>query len=174
MSRHIKGDITPEQAKMIHLKSMGATTREACQGAGITQSHGYVLLRQENIKAELARKMDDQGINADTITSKIAEGFESLAPPRKDGGIQYADMFTRRQYIDMAVRMLGLYAPEELNINQKVIHITITPEVTKGLIDAQVLEDDDLEELEYEYIESIEVKAAGEDEVIECDQEGLK
>ena len=144
-----KGEITPAQSRFIHLKTMGANTTEAAKGSGITRGHGYKLLSQDNIKTEMAKRMVDSGITTEVISNKIKEGFDSMAPPRKDGGIQYPDMFTRRQYIDMAMRVLGLYAPEELNINQRVINITITPEVTKALLDSQVINVEALEELEY-------------------------
>lgn len=154
------GVATPQQERFIKLKARGATTMAASRGAGYSAAYGYDLMKKESIKLALAHEMERSGINMESISNKIAEGFESMAPPRKDGGIQYADMFTRRQYVDMALRILGLYAPEELNVNQRVINITISPEMSKGLIDAQVLDSEELEELYAEddgsgYIEGV-------------------
>ncbi len=134
----------PKQRKFVKKVIEGESIQQAASLSGYTPLYGHELMKQDSIKLALMVAMEKAGIGDDLMADKMREGLDALAPPRKDGGRQYADFFTRKQYIDMIHRLKGVYAPEEVNINQKVIHIHMDETMARGLVDAQVIDAEEI------------------------------
>ena len=141
MAKPLVGEeITLQQRKFVKEVVKGNSLRQASRNAGLSPTYGSFLKKQDSIKSMLVEEFAKIGIDDALIAKKIKQGFNAKTKPLKEGGKQYEDQFVRKQFIDMAMRARGDYAPDELNINQRVIHVHVTPEVAKGLIDAGVVD----------------------------------
>jgi hypothetical protein len=100
----------------------------------------------------LKKRLEEAGLNEEKIASKISDGLEATAPPRKDGGTLYPDQFVRKQFLDLLLRIRGDYAPEVSEHVEKVIHVTIDRDMVKSLRDSGFIAEDEGEILEAEIV----------------------
>jgi len=153
---------TRKHAKMVKHIADGDSASKAGRMVGFSSNYGAHLMKDERMQSLLLSELERVGVTDGYLAEKTREGLNAMAPPRKDGGIQYPDYFVRKQYLDIALRVRGDYAPERTEHTQKVINITLTPDFVKGLIDAKAITYDEAEILEGEVIdESFEEVAVG-------------
>lgn len=150
----IKGNLTRGNIKFIDAKLEGKNNTDAARIGGYsypTQS-GYELMKSPKIQTALLERMEEAGINDKFIAKGLKEGCKALAPPRKDGGKQYADYFTRKQYLDIILRVRGDFAPETQQSISKHITVVIDHNMIKALKDSGGLDEKEAEVIECEVI----------------------
>ena len=133
----------------------GKSQTQAAVDAGFRQptNYGSALMSRDHIREYLFHKFEEVGIDNDLVAMKMKDGMDAMSPPKKDGGKQYEDWFTRRLYLDMYFRLRGLYAPEKTEHVEKRIVINMTPELVKGLLDSGAIDSQELEYIKGEVIE---------------------
>ena len=136
-----------------NLAETGKISESALRAGSIDPTYGSHLLRNENVQLALMEAYDKAGISDGYIVSKIKQGMNAKYPPRKDGGRQYPDYFTRKHYIDMFFKTTGGYAPEKHEVSEKRIIIVMSPGTVKGLVDAKAISEDEGDFLDAEIVE---------------------
>lgn len=146
--------------KFINAKLEGKNNTDAARIADYTfpRQQGYALMKNPKVQSALLTRMEDAGINDKFIAKGLKEGCKALAPPRKDGGKQYADYFTRKQYLDIILRVRGDFAPETQQSISKNITVVIDHNMIKALKDAGGLDEKEAEVIECEVIKEGEEK----------------
>ena len=152
--RVVKDNLTRGNIKFIEAKLEGKNQTDAARLAGYSfpRQSGYDLMEQPKIQSALLTRMEDAGIDDNFIAKGLKEGCKALAPPRKDGGEQYADYFTRKQYLDIILRVRGDFAPETHQHISKNITVVIDHNMLKALKDAGGLDEKEAEVIEHEPI----------------------
>ena len=143
MSKAIK-KVNPKQQRFIKAVLEKETIAEAAKEVGYHPVHASWLLKQEHIRKALLEEMDKQGITLSQLSKKIKEGLEAVLPRKYSPKGQLIqdnepDYYVRSIYLDKALKILGAFAPNQEEKVQKTINITITPEVIKGLLDAEAI-----------------------------------
>jgi len=115
------------------------------------------MQKDVGVRNYMFAKMEAVGITDDFIALKMKEGMDALTKPVKEGGERYEDYFVRKQYVDMYIRMKGLYAPEKSEHTEKVIVLNMTSQMIKGLVDTEAITQEDAMVLEAEIIEEEEI-----------------
>ena len=115
---------------------------------------GRQLMKRDDVREYMMQRFDEVGITCDEVALKMKEGLDAMTPPKKEGGTRYEDFFTRRLYLDMYFRLRGLYAPEKTEHIEKRIVLNITPEMIKGLQDSGAIDEQEVEYIKGEVIES--------------------
>jgi len=108
-------------------------------------------MRQPKIQTELQLALEKAGLTDDTIAEKLREGQEATYV-KKDGGKAYPDYHARHKYVDTQIKIGGGYAPEKHEIQQKKLVVILSPELRKGLIDAEAMTEKEMEVIEAEVI----------------------
>jgi hypothetical protein len=114
------------------------------------REYGSALLKREHIRQAVLEAMDKVGINSGYIAQKLKEGLEATYPKKyssKGKVVQEnePDFFTRGQYLDKALKVSGAYDTETKEVHtQRELVLVITPELAKGLVDAEII---DVEEI---------------------------
>jgi hypothetical protein len=96
--------------------------------------------------------MERTGINDTLLATKLLEGLSAMAPPRRDGGTQYADQFVRKQFLDVIFKVRGDYAPDRTETTEKHITIVMDGRMVEALRDSKMLETQDADVLEAEIV----------------------
>lgn len=147
----------PKHKKFVKGLLEGKNQTEAALSAGYSpgsaESMGHRLMKRDNIRADLLTALEKVGITDMKAAIKMQEGLEAMTPARTKGGDRYEDFFVRKQYLDMYFRLVGAYAPEKVESVEKHIVINIDSEFLKGLKDAKVLSDDEMEVIEGEILQ---------------------
>jgi len=133
------------------LVETGGNIAQATDLAGYAPGHGYHLMKQPKIQTELQLALENAGLTDDTIADKIKEGQEATYV-KKDGGKPYPDYHARHKYVDMQIKVGGGYAPEKHEIRQEKLVVILSPELRKGLLDAEALTEDEMEVIEAEVV----------------------
>lgn len=159
----LKSGLTRGQTKFIDAKLEGKNNTDAARLAHYSypKQSGYELMKQPKIQTALLERMEEAGINDKFIAKGLKEGCKALAPPRKDGGKQYADYFTRKQYLDIILRVRGDFAPETHQSISKHITVVIDHNMLKALKDVGVLSEEETKVIEHEPIREEEENAKG-------------
>jgi len=129
----------------------GHNIRKATDLAGYEPGYGYHLMKQPKIQNEIQLALERAGLTDDTIAEKIKEG-QNATYVKKDGGKKYKDFHAIHKYVDMQVKIGGGYAPEKHEIKQEKLVVILSPELRKGLIDAEAMTEDEMEVIEAEVI----------------------
>ncbi len=146
---------TPLLPKMKKFARRVAKTGEVLKSAtdvGYKGNYGSQLMKNEKIQTAIQVEMDRIGTTTEKVARKIDEGMDAYRVIR-DGGKKYPDFHVRKEYIDMAVKIRGDYAPEKHQITQEKLVLIITPETIKGLKDAEAITDADADVITAEVIE---------------------
>lgn len=146
---------TPLKPRMKKYARKVAQTGEILKSAndvGYKGNYGSQLIQNPKIQTAIQVEMDKQGTTTEKIARKIDEGMEAFRVIR-DKGKEYPDFHVRKEYVDMALKIRGDYAPEKHEIRQEKLILVITPETIKGLKDAGAITDDDAETITAEAIE---------------------
>ena len=152
--------LTTLQKKFVkNLVETGKVKESALRAGSIDPTYGSHLLRNEGVQLALMQAYDKAGITDGYIVSKIKQGMNAKYPPRREGGKQYPDMFTRKHYIDMFFKTTGGYAPEKHEVKEKRIVIVMSPGTVKGLVDAKAISEDEGDFLEAEIVEDAKSKS---------------
>ncbi len=151
--RPIRG-VNKKQKKFIkNLVETGCVGESGLRAGFKDRTYGHHLLRKENVQMALMYAYEKAGITDNYIVQKIKQGMNAKYPPRKDGGKQYPDMFTRKHYLDMYFKTTGGYAPEKHEITEKKIVIVMNAETVKGLKDSKSISEEEGDYLEAEIVE---------------------
>jgi len=133
------------------LVETGGNIAQATDLAGYAPGHGYHLMKQPKIQTELQLALEGAGLTDDTLATKIKDG-QNATYVKKDGGKPYKDYHAIHKYCDMQIKIGGGYAPEKHEIQQKKLVVILSPELRKGLIDAEAMTEDEMEVIEAEVI----------------------
>ena len=153
--------VTKMQKKFVQKYVESGEVCKSAKRAGFSDgSYGSQLMRQEHIQTEIQKEMVRQGIDDVLLSKKMKDGLGAMYPAKvsKDGNLlqkESPDMFTRRHYIDMILKVRGDYAPERHQIENKTIVIHIDKTFIKGLKDANAITEVEAEALEAEIVEDI-------------------
>ena len=129
----------------------GHKIRRATDLAGYEPGYGYHLMKQPKIQNEIQLALERAGLTDDSLADGIKEG-QKATYVKKDKGKAYADYHARHKYFDMHVKIKGGYAPEKHEIKQEKLIVMLSPELRKGLIDAEAVTEDEMEVIEAEVI----------------------
>jgi phage terminase small subunit len=121
-------------------------------------SYGSALLKEPHIQTAIQQEMVRQGITDTLLSKKMKDGLNATYPAKfsTEGALlqqESPDMFTRKQYIDMILKVRGDYAPEKHQIESKTIVIHLNNELIKGLKDANAITEVEAEVLEAEIVD---------------------
>lgn len=129
--------------KVVELDEVG----KAAIAAGFAnRQYGSKLIKKPHIREAILQAMEKRGIDDSYIAQKIKEGLEATYPKKfsSNGSLMQdnePDYFTRGQYLDKVLRVAGAYSPEQHEVHKETqIVITFTPDLVKGLIDAEVID----------------------------------
>ena len=161
MARHplTETGLMPAHKNFIRHLLSGKPISQSSRLAGFGNQTGYGLMKNPAIQNELARQMEEAGISDKYLARKIKQGLNARTIPQRENGTRYDDQFVRRQFVDMAIKVKGGYAPEKLETEHKVIQIVIDSNMIGALKDAKAISDSDLEDikvLEHTPIEELE------------------
>jgi phage terminase small subunit len=114
--------------------------------------YGAQLLRDPKIQKCLQVEMERQGISDEYLAKKLKDGLGAkyAAQYYKDGALKQkdaADYHTRKEYLDMALKVRGDYAPERMEIQQSRIEVIIDLRAAQGLLDSGAITPVEFEEL---------------------------
>lgn len=153
MAKQLTNKITNRKQKKFvkKLVETGGNVARATDLAGYEHGYGYHLMKQPKIQTELQVALENAGLTDDTIADKIEEGQQATYV-KKDGGTEYPDYHARHKYVDMQIKIGGGYAPEKHEIKQEKLVVILSPELRKGLIDAEAMTEDEMEVIEAEVI----------------------
>ena len=117
------------------------------------KTEGTALLREPSVLTALQTAMDKAGIDDEYLSCKIKEGLNAEYPEklRKDGSVlqpSAPDFFVRQLYLDKALKIRGDYAPEKSIQENRTLTINLNMSMAKGLIDAGVIEPEEIQRLE--------------------------
>ena len=129
----------------------GGNVAKATDLAGYAPGHGYHLMKQPKIQTEIQKALVDAGLTDNTAAERIEEGQKAMYV-KKDKGKEYPDWHARHKYLDMQIKIGGGYAPEKHEIKQERLVVILSPELRKGLIDAEAITEDEMEVIEAEVI----------------------
>ena len=130
----------------------GHNIRKATDLAGYEPGYGYHLMKQPKIQNEIQLALERAGLTNDSLADGIKEGQEATYV-KKDKGKAYPDYHARHKYYDMQVKIEGGYAPEKHEIKQEKLVVVLSPELRKGLLDAEAMTEDEMEVVEADVIE---------------------
>jgi len=148
----IKKTTNRKQKKFVKkLVETGGNIAQATDLAGYAPGHGYHLMKQPKIQTELQLALEGAGLTDDTIAERIKEG-QNATYVKKDGGKKYTDFHAIHKYVDMQIKIGGGYAPEKHEIKQEKLVVILSPELRKGLLDAEAMTEDEMEVIEAEVI----------------------
>jgi hypothetical protein len=152
--------LLPKMKKFARRVAKTGEILKSATDVGYKGNYGSQLMKNEKIQTAIQVEMDRQGTTTERIVEKIDEGMEAYRVIR-DGGKKYPDFHVRKEYVDIALKIRGDYAPEKHEIRQEKLILVITPETIKGLKDAGAITDDDAEVITAEAIEEEEINATG-------------
>jgi hypothetical protein len=137
----------------------GKVGKSALKAGYSNASHGSSLMKTEAVQTAIQQEMFNQGITDTLLSKKMKDGLGANYPAKfsaKTGQLlqeEAPDFYTRKQYIDMILKIRGDYAPEKHQIEKKEIVIILNAEVVKGLKDAKAITDVEAEVLEAELVQ---------------------
>ena len=140
-----------KQKKFIRKVVETGNYRKSAELAGYDSGYGSYLMRQPKIQTELQLALEKAGLTDETIAKKIKEG-QKATYVKKDGGKAYPDFHARHKYLDTQIKIGGGYAPEKHEIQQKKLVVILSPELRKGLIDAEAMTEEEMEVIEAEVV----------------------
>ena len=146
---------TPLLPKMKKFARRVAKTGEVIKSGtdvGYKGNYGSQLMKNPKIQTAIQIEMDRIGTTTEKIARKIDEGMDAYRVIR-DKGKKYPDFHVRKEYIDMAVKIRGDYAPEKHQITQEKLVLIITPETIKGLKDAEAITESEVDVITAEIVE---------------------
>jgi len=107
-----------------------------------------------SVKSLLLKKLEKWELNEDLIAKKIKDGLNARTVPQREGGTRYDDQFTRKQFLDLLIKIRGDYAPERIEATSRQIQIIIDGSMVKALLDSKVIKPEELETIEGDYIDA--------------------
>ena len=146
---------TPLLPKMQKYARKVAETGEIIKSAtdvGYKGNYGSQLMKNPKILTAIQQEMDNLKVDTHAIVRKIKKGLNAYRVI-KDGGKKYEDFHAQHKFLDMALKIRGDYAPEKHEIRQEKLVIILSPELRKGLIDAEAITEDEAKVIEAEVIE---------------------
>jgi hypothetical protein len=147
-----KKPINRKQKKFIKkMIEADGNVAKATDLAGYEHGYGYHLMKQPKIQTELQQALERADLTDDTLADGIKEGQEATYV-KKDKGKAYPDYHARHKYYDMQIKIGGGYAPEKHEIKQEKLVVILSPELRKGLIDAEAMTEKEIEVIEAEVI----------------------
>jgi hypothetical protein len=144
--------INAKHKKFVRRILDGETMSQAASSAGFGPTYGSSLMKQPAIRSLLVTEMERAGINDTLLATKLLDGLDAMAPPRRDGGKQYADQFVRKQFLDVIFKVRGDYAPDRTESTEKHITIVMDGRMVDALRDSKMLETQDADILEAEIV----------------------
>jgi hypothetical protein len=129
-------------SSMVETGKIGASAMRV----GYDPSYGSMLMKQPKILTALQVAMEKAGITDEALAKKIQSGLNATYPPKSKDGKQYPDYFTRGTYVDRALKVRGDLI-ERTEVEHRHIIINFTPDLVKGLLDAGIVDKDEIMEL---------------------------
>ncbi len=154
--------LLPKMKKFARRVAKTGEIMKSANDVGYKGNYGSQLMKNEKIQTAIQVEMDKQGTTTEKIAQKIDEGMDAYRVIR-DGGREYPDFHVRKEYIDMAVKIRGDYAPEKHEIRQEKLTLIITPEVLKGLKDSEAITDAEADVITAEVIDAEHTSSAEEE-----------
>lgn len=163
MNSEVKAIAKPtyKQKKFITAMAKGFNAGDAAIKAGYSdKAYGYYLKGLDSIKSILVKEMERAGVNEELIAQKLREGMDALTVPKVPGeDRRFEDHFIRKQFLEMAIKIRGDFAPEKVESVRKEIKLVIDSHLIKALKDSKVIgELGGIEELNVIDVECEEVK----------------
>jgi len=145
---------TPLLPRMKKYARRCAETGEIIKSAtdvGYKGNYGSQLMRNPKILTALQEELDALGVNKELVVRKLKAGLNAYRVV-KDGGKKYKDFHAIHKYLDMYMKLEGHYAPEKHEIRQEKLVIVLSPDMRKGLIDAEAITEKEADVIEAEII----------------------
>ena len=146
---------TPLKPKMKKYVRRLAQTGEIIKSAndiGYKGNYGSQLMKNPKIQTALQEELDSLGVDKELVVRKLKAGLNAYRVIR-DGGKKYKDFHAIHKYLDMYMKLEGHYAPEKHEIRQEKLIIVLSPELRKGLIDAEAITEDEAQVIEAEVLD---------------------
>jgi len=151
-----KGLLTAREKRFVKkVVQTGNITQSALSAGFADRCYGSVLMRKEAVREAILKCLEKEGITTELIAKKLREGLDATHPKRfsaKGTLIQDSDpdYFNRGIYLDRCLKLAGFEGGgNEFGDNMKPNQITIviTPELTKALVDAEVIDVEEVKQL---------------------------
>jgi len=132
------------------------------------REYGSHLIKQPKIKRAIEEALERAKITDDRLAKNLSDGLDAKWPAKKakDGTILQAghpDHLNRRGYQDMIHRIRGDYAPEKLEVSEKLIVINLNIGTLNGLLDSGAITEAEKEEIINLPPEAVRQLTTGED-----------
>jgi hypothetical protein len=136
------GKITTKRRKFVTGMAKGLNAGDAALTAGFrNKAYGYYLKQQDSIKSLLMKAMEKAGVTEDLIAEKMKEGMNALTVPKHpQDNRRFEDHFIRKQFLEMAIKIRGDFAPEKVESIKKEIKLVIDSHLIEALKDSKVID----------------------------------
>lgn len=146
-------ELTVRDRKFIRNVVQSGKIGQSAVRAGFHDSnYGSYLMAQPHIMTALQKAMDKAGITDGEVANKLKEGLSAAYPEQlyKDGAVKQPaapDFHTRKEYLDIALKVRGDYAPERVQVETRQVTLNITMNMAQGLIESGAITPAEFEEL---------------------------
>jgi hypothetical protein len=158
--------MTPKKKRFVKALASGQvdTYADAARVAGYAETnakhHGSWLMRNDqDVRAAVLHELHTAGVTEELLAEKMRDGLDALTPPKKEGGSRYEDFFVRKQYADMAYKLMGAYAPEKRESVETKIVVNLTPNSVSRLADSDWIDAEEVEEIKGDIIKEENISA---------------
>jgi len=133
------------------------------------REYGSHLIKQPKIKRAIEEALERAKITDDRLAKNLSDGLDATWPAKKakDGSVLQAghpDHLNRRGYQDMIHRIRGDYAPDKLEVSEKLIVINLNIGTLNGLLDSGAITEAEKEEIINLPPEAVEQITTGEND----------
>lgn len=151
-TEHVRLRTAREKKFVKNIVQTGEIGRSAVLAGYSDPSYGTRLLQTDRVKRAILVALDQAGIEDSYLARKLKEGCEATYPLKRasNGEIiqdRDPDYFTQAIYLDKILKVRGDYAPEKHEVTEKKIVVMITPDLIKGLVDAEAITEIEAEEV---------------------------
>lgn len=136
--------LKPKMKKYVRRLAQTGEIMKSANDVGYKGNYGSQLMKNPKIQTALQEELDSLGVDKELVVRKLKAGLSAYRVIR-DGGKKYKDFHAIHKYLDMYMKLEGHYAPEKHEIRQEKLTLIITPEVLKGLKDAEAITDAEAE-----------------------------
>ena len=116
--------LTDKQRRFVKNKAKGMNGTQAAIKAGVPATSAAVYatntLKRANIQEVLTKAMEKAGLDTKKIGELIHKGATKATGLYGPKSVEHADWGARAKYTDMALKVMGGYAPAKIDANVKL------------------------------------------------------
>lgn len=146
-----KTPMTLKQKRLIKYYILcNGNVKEAARRVGINYDHALWLMKQEKVDTALQKALTKAGVTTELLAVRLKEGMDAEYPAKMSASTglliqeKSPDYFTRHKYSETIIGIRGDKAPEKSIEEKRIIHLTVSEDMLKGLADAGKIEENEI------------------------------